>query len=36
MTEPSLVHDLDNAAYHADDSTLSASGAKVLLGSEVR
>lgn len=32
MTEPTLVHDLDNAAYHADESTLSASGAKVLLG----
>jgi hypothetical protein len=32
MTAPTLVPDLDEATYHADTDTLSASGAKVLLG----
>lgn len=32
MREPNLVHDLDEDTYHRDVDTLSASGAKVLLG----
>lgn len=32
MTPPNLVRDLDETAYHADTTTLSASGAKTLLG----
>lgn len=32
MTAPELIYDLDESTYHADTSTLSASGAKVLLG----
>ena len=32
MREPGIYHDLDEADYHADAETLSASGAKVLLG----
>lgn len=32
MSEPSIIHDLAETAYHADTDTLSASGAKVLLG----
>ena len=32
MREPGIYHDLDQDEYHADTETLSASGAKVLLG----
>ena len=32
MREPGIYHDLDVDTYHADTETLSASGAKVLLG----
>lgn len=32
MTDPAIVHDLDETTYHADTETLSASGAKTLLG----